>query len=75
MNPASLLSTGGGGFSGSSGVTDQSSTTSNSATGTKNIGVSANPNATGRAVEKIFTNPLFILGAVALVFLFLKKRR
>lgn len=71
MNPLSL--TGGGGFSGSSGVTDQSSTAATSGTGVKNIGVGANPNATARAISETLTNPFF-LGACALALvLFLKK--
>ncbi|WP_346840155.1 hypothetical protein [Microbulbifer sp. SAOS-129_SWC] len=73
-NPLALLNTGGGGFSGSSGVTDQSATTATSSTGTKNIGLGGNPNAAGRAVEKVFTNPLLLLAVVVIAWLFFRGR-
>ncbi|WP_445354176.1 hypothetical protein ACJJI5_12365 [Microbulbifer sp. EKSA008] len=75
MNPAALLSTGGGGFSGSSGVTDQSSTAATSSTGIKNIGAGSNPHIAGRAAEKIFTSPIFLLSVVLVVFLLLKMKK
>ncbi|WP_444957752.1 hypothetical protein [Microbulbifer sp. ZKSA002] len=73
MNPMSL--TGGGGFSGSSGVTDQSSTAATSGTGVKNIGIAANPNVAGRTAETIFTSPVFLLAIIAVVFLLLKMKK
>lgn len=75
MNPASLLSTGGGGFSGSSGVTDQSATSSEGATGDKNIGFGANPHAGGRAFEKALESPVVMLALLLVAYFLYKKVR
>ena len=68
MNPLTL-STGGGGLSGSSGVTDQSSTAATSGTGDKNFGMMGNPNFQ----QNILGNPLFLLGLAALAVYAFKK--
>lgn len=69
--------TGGGGFSGSSGVTDQSSTAAEGATGTKNIG--GNPNAAflyGGTNETVRTvSPWLVGGLVVVAVLALRKRK
>lgn len=66
--------TGGGGFSGSSGVTDQSSTAATSGTGVKNIGIGANPNAAARAVSDVLQSPVVIGGLLLLAVIVLRKK-
>lgn len=76
MNPLSLIGGGvAGGISPSSSAGSSSGdANASSGTGAKNIGVAANPNATGRALESVLTNPVFLLAVAVVVWLILKNK-